>query len=378
MRLAVRLAALVLGVIGSAGASASAAPLAAVRDGVTVEVIALRDDVIRVRIGRSLAPHDSYAVRPDALTVLGGEQVPNFFRLRREGVFTSNARADVDMTVTLPNHTCMITGRRVTGAEGHGWIVNTDPFPGMTLQKNRGTYVASLFDVAHDHGLRTGLFVSKTKFSLYDSSFDERNGAPDSVPPDDGQDKIDRFVVNEDTAALMSAFLAEETSTPFDVAMLHLRDPDTAGHASNWDLNAGSAYLDAVRHVDQLLGRLLEAVETTDSLKNRTWIVLTADHGGILGTIRHDVNDSPEDYTIPFVIWGPGVPAGADLYALNQGTRREPGHERIPYEEAVQPVRNGDAGNLVLSLLGLPAIPGSTLNQKQDLNVRFSTDVPVR
>jgi hypothetical protein len=62
------------------------------------------------------------------------------------------------------------------------------------------------------------------------------------------------------------------------------------------------------------------------------------------------------------------VPAGVDLYDINP-TYADPGRRRPGYAAARQPVRNGDVGNLVLDVLGLPAIPGSELDRAQDLEV---------
>jgi hypothetical protein len=65
---------------------------------------------------------------------------------------------------------------------------------------------------------------------------------------------------------------------------------------------------------------------------------------------------------------GGGVPAGVDLYSLNP-TYADPGTARPGYAAPRQPIRNGDVGNLVLDVLGFPAIPGSELDAAQDLEI---------
>ncbi len=316
-------------------------------------------------------------MRPDSVDVLGPEKAPTFHRLREEGAWTSNARTDVVYTVTLPNHTAMVTSRGVTGPEGHNWIKNSDPMLGQNLHKNHKGYLSSVFAVAHDNGLSTALYASKSKFKLYDISYDDRTGEPDTTGEDNGRDKLDRYVMESETDALVDQLVADLTSDPTDFTMLHLRDPDSAGHAEGWDLTPGSPYLQAVAKVDKLVGRVLAAVEENPALKDHTWIVLTADHGGLTATKGHGEAKESDNYIIPFYVWGPGVPAGKDLYALSSGSRLDPGTTNPPYESPKPPVRNGDAGNLILNLLGLPAIPGSTINAKQDLLVVEKRDVPI-
>ncbi len=304
-------------------------------------------------------------LRPDALRVLGTEGAPTFHRLIREGVYTGNARTDADHTVTLPNHTGMFTGRRVSGEQGHRWTHNSDPFPGVTLHRNRSSYVASVFDVAHDHGLRTCLFASKSKFSIYKTSYSERNGAPDATGEDNGRNKLDVYVMEEDSAKLVTTFLAADGERPFDLAVLHFRDPDAAGHKHGWDLRPGSPYLQSIRQVDGQLARVAGTVGP-----GQRWIVLTADHGGGRDITGHGDHTMPDNYTIPFIVWGPGVASGKDLYALNPKTRRDPGKAQPGYDTPVPPVRNADAANLALGLLGLPPVPGSHINAAGDLAVR--------
>lgn len=309
-------------------------------------------------------------MRPDAIAALGPEKAPNLHRLITEGASTSNARTDADMTVTLPNHATMITGRGVKGDTGHNWTGNDIPRIGQMLHRNKKAYLHSMFCVAHDHGLRTALFASKDKFILYDHSYNERNGADDAEGEDDGKDKIDVYKFDVETRTLVNEFIATNAEKPFQLAMLHLRDPDTVGHAEGWDLTEGSAYLKALIKVDGLIGDILEAVEADEALNGKTHLIVTADHGGRLSSKTHVKADEPLNYTIPFLVWGPAVSAGTDLYKINPTTRQNPGKAAPRYDDdSLPPIRNGDAGNLALKLLDLPAIENSTINAKQDLQI---------
>jgi hypothetical protein len=253
------------------------------------------------------------------------------------------------------------------GTNGHAWTSNSDPPAGVTLASNRGFYIAGAFDVAHDHGLRTAAYVSKTKFSLFDTSWNATNGAPDLVEPDDGRDKIDLYLYLANTASLVNTLVANLSTQTFHYVFIHLADPDTAGHNFGWDPTPGSAYSNVIKAMDQRLRVIFDLITTNTALAGKTALLLTSDHGGY-GT-DHSNASLREDYTIPFYVWGPGVMAAAPLYLLNATNRLDPGTNRIAHTAPVQPIRNGEAANLCLQLLGLPAVPGSMFNAAQDLRL---------
>jgi len=311
-------------------------------------------------------------LRPDAVTTLGPAGAPTFHRLRREGAFTDNARTDPDIAATLPNHVAQLTGRPVFGHEGHGFLANSDPGPPTTVHLVATEYVMSVLDVVHDSGFSTAFYASKDKFALLERSWDEW-GAADITGEDDGTDKIDDARIEGDAAVLMDAFLAALARDRPTYAFLHLRQPDSAGHSDGWDLALGSGYMTAVAEVDRELGRLLALLESDPELRGTTALIVTADHGGDLGTENHVLLPEVglyESGIVPFLVWGPGVAPGADLYALNDGVRADPGRSIPDVRPDPQPIRNGEAGNLALQLLGLPPIPGSTFGAEQDLRLR--------
>lgn len=290
-------------------------------------------------------------------------QLPHFKQLQAQSAGTTNARADYDITVTLPNHTGMLTSRRIKENEGHNWTSNTDPAKGVTLHSNKGSYIASVMDVAHDHGLRTGIWSTKTKFSLFKVSYDADHGAATPAGHDTGRNKVDCFDI-EKGSDLITNVMATMDTAPCHFTFVHFGETDAAGHKFGW---GGEEYNAALIAIDGYLGRIMAQATTNALLKGKTDIILTADHGGE-GKDHGDATKAI-DYTIPFYVWGCDVTPG-DLYTLNRGTRKEPGTGRPLYSEPLQPVRNAEVGNLALSLLHLPAIPGSTLDVRQDLAVR--------
>ncbi len=304
-------------------------------------------------------------------------KLPNFKRFQTQGAWTNNARNDYDITVTLPNHVTMVTGRSIKGSDGHMWTLNTDPSSDpaaatYSIQNNKGSYVSGVFDVVHDNGLKTALYATKSKFSLFSHSYNSGNGSPDTTGPDNGVNKIDSYV-NYSSSATVTTYLVEAMKTaPFNYALVHYTDGDTAGHASGW---GSTAYNNALILLDGYLGSIFDLVTTTPALQGKTDIILTADHGG--HGYDHSLATDALNYTIPLYVWGPDAEAGADLYALNQSTRLDPGTSRPAYTDPVQPIRNGELANLALSILGLGAVPGSTINPARNLAIASSSAVGV-
>ncbi len=303
--------------------------------------------------------------------MLKAGELPNFARLEREGSWTHNARTDFDKTITLPNHTSMVTGRPVEdlvigerAVAGHLWKINSDEQP-ENLHGNRKSYIASTFDVVHDHGLRTALMATKTKFKIYENSYDGSSGAADTIGTDNGRDKIDFYLISEaDSPALLAALAGMMKADPANYNFVHFHDADQAGHAHNW----GSAeYNAAIKAVDGYLGAILDLVATDSTLQGETAVIVSADHGGF--QTNHFDNANRLNYTIPFFVWGAGVARGErPVRAESPGSaeRSAPGPARLygagnaaadPQRRRWQPAW--------MSLLGLPAIPDSLIDAQR-------------
>ncbi len=300
-------------------------------------------------------------LNPRAIEQLGTNGTPALHRMMSQGVWTLNARTSFEQTTTLPNHTGMLTGRRIDREQsGHGVTFNVDN--AGTVHQAAGHYVASVFDVVHDNGGSTALYSAKTKFAFYQRSWNT-SGAADRTGRDDGRAKIDKVVLDTDNARLVAGLRAELIRSPRTFTFLHISLPDQAGHADGF---MGPEYLAAVRETDRLVGTLLSTIAARPALRQHLMVVLTADHGGYGSS--HSDPASAQNYAVPFLAWGPGVAAGTNIYTINHGSFISAGGRRPGYT-GTQPVRNGDVANLTTDLLDLPAVPGAEFDRPRTLNL---------
>ena len=208
------------------------------------------------------------AIRPDNAPVLTG--------LIERGTHAGTCYNDLP-SATLPNHATMLTG---LVADTHGLLFNID-LPGTIPQP-------TVFDIAADAGLRGAFFASKTKLRFLAHA-----------------DALETTVIKTDTDALTQEVLTRLTPDGPDVIFVHLRDPDSTGHRSGW---MSDAYLKAVTRIDGQIGQIVAALDADTS--RDSYLIITADHGGT--GLNHFLNVE-QDRRIPWIIIGPGIPAGRTL-----------------------------------------------------------------
>ena len=289
-------------------------------------------------------------LNPKAITRLGRTGTPALHRMIRQGATTLNARTEVEQTETLPNHTGMVTGRRINaGAGGHGVTWNDDRLQPRTVQEAAGHRVDSIFSLADRNDLDAAVYAAKTKLSLFERSWPAG---------------VDESFIRANNARVTHELIDDLGTEGRPFSLLHISLPDKAGHADGW---LSPSYLDAVRRSDALVGQVLDAIADDPQLAVRYTVVLTADHGGVPGERTHVDEDRYDDYRVPFLMWGRDVTAGTDLYDLSEELR-DPGRAQVRYGAARQPVRNGYVANAAAELLGLPAVSGSRLNAGFELD----------
>lgn len=224
-------------------------------------------------------------LRPDCLL---RADTPNIRSLMSRGSFTMYART-TDIAITTPSHISMLTG--VT-PERHGITFNGDPPDDARI------LVPTIFDLAHEAGLSTGIASGKRKFVLFGRTkhIDFATIATDPVGPDEVVGSGAEAIIREKKPRLM---------------FVHFPGADVAGHGIGWGT---PEQLAAIGKIDHALGGVLTAIDDA-GLRDITYIILSADHGGSVRT--HGRGDVRSRY-IPWVFVGPGVRANYDLTRLGR------------------------------------------------------------
>jgi arylsulfatase A-like enzyme len=218
-------------------------------------------------------------LRADAVTK---DAMPRAVRFAAQGARAKTA-STISMSLTLPSHASMISGRDVA-AHGMSW---------NSYNAKKGPIkVATIFTSAHDHKLTTAMIVGKDKLRHL-------------VTPG----AVDHFEIPRDATCNGVAEAAAKyfTQSQPSLMFVHFSNPDDAGHASGW---SSDAYRRAVIASDRCLGVLIDAIDGSPAARS-TFVIVTADHGGqgrshadgSADIIRH----------IPWFARGPGIESGSTI-----------------------------------------------------------------
>lgn len=285
------------------------------------------------------------------------QRAPAVRSMRAAGSSTFNARTAYESTRPLPNLISILSGRPVDKARGgHG--VRKETLSG-TVHSAAGEYVSSVFDLVHNMGGRTQLLSSAPTSDAVVTTW-SRAGGPDPYGPDNGRNKISKHRRASTDRGTVKLF-AQGRARPADYTHIHLGRPRKTGLQSGFK---GAKYNASVRDLDKNIAIVRRAIRRSPALRAQTMLIVTSTGGG-QGRSGSD-RTNPATYRVPLLVEGPGVPGGGNLYGLNPSWT-SPGANRVPY--SATPINTSIIANLTLEALGLPPIPGSSINSRQTFNV---------
>lgn len=239
--------------------------------------------------------------RSPANLVPASEIVPNLYRLGVErGAFIGAPGRGVIAAsgpnyVSLPGYTEILSGRPSRCHE------NDCP----------RTSTPTLLDEARAAGAKVAVFSSWERIELAATAKADgiyvscgRRGDPAVDPfPGFGDYRPDRFTA----AAALAYYEAEQP----DVFFLGLGDSDEYAHRGDYP-----RYVEALRRADEVIGRLVAALDRSGERGRRTHVVVTADHGRARSFADH--GRVPEAARVWMVAAGPAFSARGPVATFRQ------------------------------------------------------------
>jgi predicted AlkP superfamily pyrophosphatase or phosphodiesterase len=212
---------------------------------------------------------------------------PVMHRLMRDGAWTLRARG-VLPTVSSPNWASIIMG---AGPEQHGVTSNdweTNKFEITPTAVGHGGIFPTIFGELRAQRPEACI-VCVHDWDGFGRLLEP--GAPDVL----------ENVKGSAATAQRAVQLIKERKPTF--TFIHFDDVDHAGHEFGWKT---PEYFKAVELIDGLIGQVIAALERA-AIRERTIVLVTADHGGL--NKKHG-GATMDEIEIPWIIAGPGVRAG--------------------------------------------------------------------
>jgi hypothetical protein len=221
---------------------------------------------------------------PDAIESVN---TPNIHNLIKDGTSTMKARA-VYPTSSGPNWSSMILGCGPDqhGIDNNGWLLENRKLIPVSQKENGYSYsIFDLLDENYPNERLSAVFNWPTISNYFDSTI------PDTI--------INVKSTTEAIDKIISEVVEQESMFVFS----QIDHMDHAGHSLGFGTEK---YNHEVKSLDSEIGRLIKSLKENNLYEN-TYIITLADHGG--KGFGHG-NKSIEEYTIPFIITGPGIQKG--------------------------------------------------------------------
>jgi predicted AlkP superfamily pyrophosphatase or phosphodiesterase len=212
-------------------------------------------------------------------------KTPTLHQMMEAGCFSFWART-TPLAITLPSHTSMLTG---VIPRKHEIEWNKD----LPLSKPVYPSFPTIFEMAKKHGFTTAMAAGKSKFSTL------------AKPGTLDWSWIAATSTSGDADVAEHAVDMIRQHQP-QVMFIHFPGCDNVGHAKGW---GSPEQLEIIAQADAQVGRVLNALEEA-KVRDHTFIILTADHGG---AGRTHVPDDARSRHIPWIAVGPHVRKNIDL-----------------------------------------------------------------
>jgi predicted AlkP superfamily pyrophosphatase or phosphodiesterase len=226
-------------------------------------------------------------------------EMPTVDALSANGVSAVHAR-NVLPAKSAPNWEAMITG---SGPDLTGWYGNTWVPRGRVVYRDEFGYFPNLFAALRKARpeAQIGVFYEWSPLPrLYPRTVANENERVKhlSVP---GSSDIDQII----------DWIGEVAASEVSLTFVAFNGPDEEAHAHGF---RSRQYYESLKHVDSLVGRLVEAVRAAGILEQSVF-VLTADHGGTW--IDHGILNTERERRIPVIFNGKNVTRGKRLWDVS-------------------------------------------------------------